>query len=97
MHGSIRIAAKIYPTIHRQVGARVLSAITDIMVKRSNDEAAPKASKRPKTDGPKFYAVRKGVTPGIYNSWKDCQDQITGYPGAQCEYRRVVYGIGQQG
>ena len=27
----------------------------------------------------KFYVVWKGVNPGIYSSWTDCQLQIQGY------------------
>ena len=30
----------------------------------------------------KFYAVKKGVIPGIYESWNDCKLQINGYSGA---------------
>ncbi len=30
----------------------------------------------------KFYAVKKGLTPGIYTSWPECQAQISGYSGA---------------
>ena len=30
----------------------------------------------------KFYVVWKGVEPGIYDSWTDCQLQIKGYKGA---------------
>lgn len=30
----------------------------------------------------KYYAVKKGLTPGIYVSWPDCQAQINGYSGA---------------
>jgi ribonuclease HI len=30
----------------------------------------------------KFYVVWKGKKPGIYLSWKDCQEQIFGYEGA---------------
>ena len=30
----------------------------------------------------KYYVVWKGVKPGIYNTWAECQVQITGYPGA---------------
>lgn len=29
-----------------------------------------------------FYAVRKGITPGIYNSWIECEKQVKGFPGA---------------
>ena len=31
----------------------------------------------------KYYVVWKGVSPGIYDSWTDCQLQIKGYEGAQ--------------
>lgn len=31
----------------------------------------------------KFYAVRQGVTPGIYTSWKDCEAQVKGFPNAE--------------
>ena len=30
----------------------------------------------------KFYVVWKGVNPGIYHNWTDCQLQIKGYEGA---------------
>lgn len=30
----------------------------------------------------KYYVVWKGVSPGIYTSWTDCQLQINGYAGA---------------
>lgn len=30
----------------------------------------------------KFYAVKKGRIPGIYNSWPECQKQVTGFSGA---------------
>ena len=30
----------------------------------------------------KFYAVRVGRAPGIYNSWDDCKAQIDGFSGA---------------
>lgn len=30
----------------------------------------------------KFYAVRKGRKTGIYQSWAECQTQITGFSGA---------------
>jgi len=31
----------------------------------------------------KYYVVWKGVNPGVYDSWTDCQLQIKGYEGAQ--------------
>lgn len=31
----------------------------------------------------KFYAVRKGRTPGIYRTWPDAQREVTGFKGAE--------------
>ena len=31
----------------------------------------------------KFYAVAIGRKPGIYLTWPECQDQVSGYPKAQ--------------
>lgn len=31
---------------------------------------------------PRFYAVRRGRTPGIYRSWDECKAQITGFSDA---------------
>ncbi len=33
--------------------------------------------------GKKYYAVRKGVNPGIYNTWDECSSQVTGVAGAE--------------
>ena len=30
----------------------------------------------------KFYAVKKGLVPGIYSSWDECKANVNGYPGA---------------
>lgn len=30
----------------------------------------------------KFYAVRAGLNPGVYNSWDDCKKQVIGFKGA---------------
>ena len=30
----------------------------------------------------KFYAVKKGKTPGIYLTWDECKRMVAGYPGA---------------
>lgn len=29
-----------------------------------------------------YYAVKKGMTPGIYETWDDCKAQTEGFPGA---------------
>ena len=31
----------------------------------------------------KWYAVRKGLNPGIYTSWSECEGVVKGYPGAE--------------
>ncbi len=31
----------------------------------------------------KFYAVRKGVTPGIYTDWDTAKSMVDGFPGAE--------------
>jgi ribonuclease HI len=27
-----------------------------------------------------YYVVKKGITPGVYRTWNDCNDQIKDYP-----------------
>lgn len=29
-----------------------------------------------------FYAVRKGQSPGVYNTWEECKAEVQGYSGA---------------
>lgn len=31
----------------------------------------------------KYYAVRKGLMPGVYDSWDECKSQVHGFPGAE--------------
>lgn len=31
----------------------------------------------------KYYAVKKGLTPGIYTDWDSCKIQVNGFPGAE--------------
>ena len=31
----------------------------------------------------KYYAVKVGLTPGIYTTWKECQVNVIGYPNAK--------------
>lgn len=31
----------------------------------------------------KYYGVRVGKTPGIYNTWEECKAQVHGFPGAE--------------
>ncbi|KAJ5216401.1 Ribosomal protein L9/RNase H1 N-terminal [Penicillium cinerascens] len=39
-------------------------------------------TKRKRTTGAKYYAVKNGFKPGLYYSWNDCLAQITGFKGA---------------
>ncbi len=29
-----------------------------------------------------YYVVKKGIVPGIYRTWNDCNEQIKDYPSA---------------
>ncbi len=31
----------------------------------------------------KYYAVRKGLTPGVYDTWEECKNQTHGFSGAE--------------
>lgn len=53
---------------------------SDVVAKLSLAEMV--AQKRKRTDEPKFYAVRIGRRPGVYNSWAECLEQITGFANA---------------
>ncbi len=55
-------------------------------------KAAESASKKRKLDATeqKYYAVRAGFKPGVYTTWAICQQQITGFKGAQCACAPVL-------
>ncbi|MEQ2229376.1 hypothetical protein ILYODFUR_018207 [Ilyodon furcidens] len=40
------------------------------------------SSEMPNTKGKFFYAVRKGVKPGVYRSWNECKIQVDKFPAA---------------
>ena len=42
-------------------------------------------TKRKRSSEPKFYVVRTGFNPGIYNTWKECLKEVTGYKKAECK------------
>jgi hypothetical protein len=44
------------------------------------------SSAKRKRSSPKFYAVRVGRKPGIYQSWPDCEAQVKGVPSV-CEWQ----------
>jgi ribonuclease HI len=37
-----------------------------------------------------YYAVKAGREPGIYRTWAECQEQVTGFPGAVFRGFRVL-------
>jgi len=39
------------------------------------------SSRFTKNDMGKFYAVKAGRVPGLYLTWAECQEQVTGFPG----------------
>ena len=41
----------------------------------------------------KYYAVRVGKVPGIYQTWDECKKNVHGFPAA--EYKLHVYGRGE--
>ena len=50
----------------------------------------------------KFYVVWEGRSPGVYDSWDECQAQVDGYPGARyksfgsnAEAIRAVWSTGE--
>ncbi|WP_455540030.1 ribonuclease H1 domain-containing protein [Terrisporobacter sp.] len=38
----------------------------------------------------KYYAVRVGKTPGIYFTWADCSEQVTGFKGAKYKSFKTI-------
>lgn len=52
---------------------------------------SPAGTKRKRTSGAKYYAVKKGYQPGVYHQWNDCLTQVTGYKGAVCELRSGMH------
>lgn len=38
----------------------------------------------------KYYAVKKGLAPGIYVTWEECKVNVDGYPGAEYKSFKTV-------
>jgi len=38
----------------------------------------------------KYYAVKKGLAPGIYMTWEECKVNVDGYPGAEHKSFKTV-------
>jgi ribonuclease HI len=53
--------------------------------RRDAPAAAQNPPKKRKMDNqPKFYAVKAGFRPGVYENYSDCQAQTAGFKGALC-------------
>lgn len=77
------------PILHRNL-SKILSS--KIMPRVQSSPAESKQTprtvpprKRKLPDQSKFYAVRAGHETGVFISWKDCEKNITGFKGANCE------------
>ncbi|KAI1953975.1 hypothetical protein LOZ57_000317 [Ophidiomyces ophidiicola] len=51
-------------------------------VPESPETQTAAGTKRKRGTEPKFYAVKDGFHPGIYNTWSECFAQVKGYKGA---------------
>jgi Caulimovirus viroplasmin len=47
---------------------------------------ASAGTKRKRTAGSKYYAVKAGFQPGVYYNWNECLLQVTGFKGAVCKF-----------
>lgn len=47
------------------------------------DDRAEKVPERIERMAKKIYAVKKGRTTGLFDSWEDCKKSVNGFPGAQ--------------
>ena len=46
-------------------------------------------TKRKRDKEEKFYAVRVGKEPGVYNQWHRCLEQVKGFKGGTCTLETV--------
>jgi ribonuclease HI len=49
----------------------------------ASKDTAPIGAKKEMAKTKKFYVVWKGKTPGVYNTWDECQRQTAGFEGAK--------------
>src|SRR5947207_11651770 len=96
---SIVLTCRVLPRLRRYCYATMSQAtVVRNGTKSSASDSArasPAAStptagtKRKRTTEAKFYSVRDGKTPGIYNTWEECLSQVTGHKGASCKIGRA--------
>lgn len=62
--------------------------LKETSVKTKKEKEKIKTVYQSEDDNNLYYVVRKGLKPGLYNSWQECKEQVDGYSGA--EYKKVV-------
>ena len=72
------------PSTSSAISTTVL-ALVYAMPTTTTTTTASRKRKMDDKNAQKYYAVRAGVRPGIYLTWNECQAQIAGFKGAQCE------------
>ena len=97
---SIVLTCRVLPRLRRYCYATMSQAtvVRNGTKSSASDSvrASPAAStptagtKRKRATEAKFYGVREGKKPGIYNTWEECLSQVTGHKGASCRLRWPV-------
>lgn len=72
------------PVANKMKASAVGKAAAAVVQKPSSSSANPKKRKMDASQQ-KYYAVRCGVTPGVYLTWAECQANTAGFAGANCE------------
>lgn len=82
------MALSVKPSSIISTSIPVMDPEDGVSVKSASPGLAPPSAgmKRKRAPEPKFYAVRVGVKPGIYSSWKECLEQVKGFKNAICEH-----------
>lgn len=62
--------------------------LKETSVKTKKEKEKIETVNQSEDDNKSYYVVRKGLKPGLYNSWPECKEQVDGYSGA--EYKKVV-------
>lgn len=57
----------------------------DAIVSGNNPNTVGTGQKRKRATEQKFYAVKEGKVPGIYETWNECLSQVRGHKGALCK------------
>ena len=58
------------------------------MSSTSREEGGGGGGKKKKKKKNKYYAVARGRTVGVYDTWDECNAQVRAYPGAS---HKVIY------